>query len=118
MRAVPGFPMRGRCRLLHAQPSTSSATHGLVSAPRITIISLTCGYVAEREGFEPPGRLHARLLSRSLHPPALPSVIQVDAGFRSPECALAPLNQARSGMDLARLRPPPDSRRFYRPSPF
>src|SRR5215475_7147817 len=28
--------------------------------------SLTWGFVAEREGFEPPGRLHARLLSRQL----------------------------------------------------
>ena len=27
---------------------------------------LTCKYVAEREGFEPPGRLHDRLLSRQL----------------------------------------------------
>src|SRR5215468_11827703 len=28
--------------------------------------TLTWGFVAEREGFEPPGRLHARLLSRQL----------------------------------------------------
>src|SRR6266516_1185380 len=27
---------------------------------------LTCKHVAEREGFEPPGRLHDRLLSRQL----------------------------------------------------
>src|SRR5690349_1644328 len=34
--------------------------------PELFISLLTCKYVAEREGFEPPGRLHDRLLSRQL----------------------------------------------------
>jgi hypothetical protein len=48
----------------------------------------TCS--AEREGFEPPGHLRDRLLSRSLQPPALPHAALVNAGFRSPECSPLP----------------------------
>jgi hypothetical protein len=48
----------------------------------------TCS--AEREGFEPPGHLRDRLLSRSLQPPALPHAALVNAGFCSPECSPLP----------------------------
>src|SRR5690242_15093142 len=39
---------------------------GNASLLGLAIPALTWGFVAEREGFEPPGRLHARLLSRQL----------------------------------------------------
>ena len=37
-----------------------------METPGSAIPALTWGFVAEREGFEPPGHLHARLLSRQL----------------------------------------------------
>src|SRR5215467_5043784 len=69
-------PCRGqRCERstsTHPTPHLARIWHAAMSParsypePALRIRSLTWGVVAEREGFEPPGRLHARLLSRQL----------------------------------------------------
>ena len=53
------FPARARRVTL--EPCVPMASSARSRAPRGSDL----GFVAEREGFEPPGHLHARLLSRS-----------------------------------------------------
>jgi hypothetical protein len=53
-------------------------------APEPSVIPLNCKYVAEREGFEPPGRLHDRLLSRTSHDLTLTVMLLVRGLAASP----------------------------------
>jgi hypothetical protein len=71
-------------------------------APRIS--SLTWYFFAEREGFEPPGRLHDRLLSRQLQSTGLCHRSQPDRrrqGDRpAPVQALLSSTPTRCGKDI------------------
>jgi hypothetical protein len=49
----------------------------------------------------PGPQANDRLLSRSFHGLLLPPAFQVAAGSLSPECTVLPLDQARSGTDVA-----------------